>query len=449
MGNILFLFIILLLILWFCLLMSKRILIAPAFCFTISFIFSTGYALFSLDYIQLDMSFSTFLVLASGVLLFALACFEIQFLSASKSTQSTFKNNYLSSTGTIDEPQLIITPLVLVSYIFIALWVIYGYRSFYTRTTGLSSFTAAMYTYRHATMFTSQKVEYVSNYLLFARRFCVASGYIFSYVLFHSIVNKYKINKPLVIINIILAIFLNTLSGSRGPAITYIMTMVMQFYLIYGNKKQWIKVIKFKHVFIGVGIFLAVVFTFQLTGNLLGRSSTKTLADYLAVYVSAPIKNLDTFLCDGKFGSKIENNQTFVYVVNYIGKLFGVSSWTHTTDQPFQYNMYGYGLGNVYTTFYAFLYDAGVFGLVFYTVLMAVICQISFMKAIKIHKSSKAKVRISILVYSYIVPYLLMSFFSNKFYENIFNQLFWLYLFIWCISSSFLFRIKIKTRFKF
>lgn len=439
------LFVCLLVMLWFCHMSSKRILLTPQFCFLVSFILATGYALISNDYIQLDMSFKTFVVLLGGVYLFVVVSLVYMSLKSNVNVRSYLFSEVQNKQkfGSLEAP-ISIDSWLLIVFLLIEIWVTISYRSFYLGTTGLSTYAEALYTYRFQTMFTSNEVEYVSSYLLLARRLCVASGYVFSYLMIHARIYKYKSHNILLLANIVMTVILNTLSGSRGPAVTYVIAIVIQYYLMLGNSKGWINVIKFKHICLALGIAAAIICSFELFGNILGRSSTKTLADYLAVYISAPLKNLDSFIEEGKFGAPIAENQTLVYAVNYLAKVLGISSWTHSTYQPFRYNSYGRGLGNVYTTFYAFLYDGGILGLIFFTVLMAIICQIVFRKATKVLAEKKKRIRISIIAYSYIVPYLLQCFFSNKFFENIFNPLFCLYLVAWFAFSYYLTHIKIK-----
>lgn len=435
MVNTIILFVILILILWMCVISSRKILITPAFCFTLSFIISIGYALFSNTYIELNMSYKTLLCIGGGVAIFALSCIIL------KKSVLTYKNKSITNDFLYEVRPLYIDKKFLIVFLILELFIIYKYRKFYMNTTGLSSYADAIYMYRNAVMFTEQKMQSISSYILLLRRICVASGYLFSYVLFHSSIYKYKVPRKLLILNIVLIIYLNTLSGSRGPAITYILTMAVQVYLLYGNMRNWNKVIKFKHILYGIALFMVLIFGFETFGNMMGRNSTKTMTDYLAVYISAPVKNLDSFIREGEFGSHISNNQTFIYVVNWIANRFRIDQLYHNTDQPFRYNSSGRGLGNVYTTFYAFLYDGGIIGLVILTCIMALICQYLFLKSIK---KNKNRINICLMMYAYIVPYLGMSFFSNKFYENIFNPLFILYIVIWYIMEFILFRLKFK-----
>lgn len=437
MINTVLLFIILIVLLVICF-MSNKILINPATCFTASFVFSVGYALVSNSYIQLNLSVKTFSIICAGVCIFVITAI---------CTQKLLTNQLVWIR--LDRPEvkaieLNIHWIFLTGFILVQLFVIYEYKSFYTRAMGIGSFTQAMYEYRNTSMFTDEDVIYISNIILYLRRLCVASGYIFSYALFHSLLAGYKNHKILLSINILLSIYLNTLSGSREPAITYVLTMLVQLYLLYGDKNHWKNNFKIKH-FLGIGLLgIGMIYGFKEFGNMLGRQSTKTVGDYLAVYVSAPIKNLDGYIRTGKFGASIDQNQTFINIINWIAKRFGISSWSHGLDLPFQYNSYGKGLGNVYTTFYSFLYDGGIIGLIICVVLLAVICEISFLRATNIAKRNNSKLNIYILCYAYIVPNLAMSFFSNKFYENIFNPLFILYLFIWIVLSYIFFDIRLE-----
>ena len=93
------------------------------------------------------------------------------------------------------------------------------------------------------------------------------------------------------------------------------------------------------------------------------------------------------------------------------------------------------------------MYDAGWGGLIFYTLVMAIISQIFFKKAVNCnHYDNKPKIKLPILIYSYMVPALVQCFFSNKYYESIFNPLFWMYIVVWCISTYAIRNIKISIR---
>ena len=70
----------------------------------------------------------------------------------------------------------------------------------------------------------------------------------------------------------------------------------------------------------------------------------------------------------------------------------------HITRSSFTF-INGYELGNVASIFEPFLHDMGYFGVIFYTVLMAVISQIAYQEAIR--PKAKNKIYISVIVYSH------------------------------------------------
>ncbi|WP_353057365.1 oligosaccharide repeat unit polymerase [Lactiplantibacillus pentosus] len=75
-------------------------------------------------------------------------------------------------------------------------------------------------------------------------------------------------------------------------------------------------------------------------------------------------------------------------------------------------------LGNVYTTFYAFLYDFGYKGVVVLVMLMSLVSQFIFGKVRQF--SRQGDISIYALIYGRIAVCLILSFFSDKFYEGIF-----------------------------
>ena len=158
--------------------------------------------------------------------------------------------------------------------------------------------------------------------------------------------------------------------------------------------------------------------------------------------MSAEIKNLEIFLGYDSFGTDFSHCQTMIYVANFWGKLTGNMSIVHELDLPFRY-VNGYGLGNVATAYYAYIYDKGYFGVLIYTTLMAVICQMIFQRMIRKNRSNKL-LSMSIIVYSYVYFLISFSFFSNKFYENVFTLTFVKYLISWWIIKILLEKVHFK-----
>lgn len=157
-----------------------------------------------------------------------------------------------------------------------------------------------------------------------------------------------------------------------------------------------------------VGLLL---FKYMAVGREVGSYST---FDYLAEYVGAEIPNLDTFLTntDIPVVRDLPGYMTFANNYGYLGEKLGIDSWVYTFDLPFLRSN-GYDMGNVYTTFYAYLYDFGYWGLVPLVALMAACSQLTFELAFR-----RGFLGIACgVLYGKMASTLLLSFFSNKFYE--------------------------------
>lgn len=87
-----------------------------------------------------------------------------------------------------------------------------------------------------------------------------------------------------------------------------------------------------------------------------------------------------------------------------------IDSWVYELDLPFLRSN-GYVCGNVYTTFYAYLYDFGVTGVIVLMILMGLISQVLYQKATKPSKRNRRySINLWIIVYSYVFYSLAFSF---------------------------------------
>ena len=90
---------------------------------------------------------------------------------------------------------------------------------------------------------------------------------------------------------------------------------------------------------------------------------------YLAFYCGAEIKNLDIFLNSTKTKPAIWGEQTFVNLVKAIGRFFISGFDQYYLINPYQ-SVNGYYLGNVYTTFKAYIHDFGYIGMIILIIIM-------------------------------------------------------------------------------
>ena len=175
---------------------------------------------------------------------------------------------------------------------------------------------------------------------------------------------------------------------------------------------------------------------FVLYAKIMGRNmQSNSIFDYLSVYLGAEVKNLDLFLQEKNNIEKntIWGSQTFIAIIATWGKKIGFNGYhEYKLDLPFR-SVNGVGLGNVYTTFYPYIYDFGYIGCIVLVAIMAILSQVCYEIIKKIR--GKKNVQICVLIYGVIYSCLLLSFFSNKFFENIFSMNFIKYIVIWFLLN--------------
>lgn len=223
--------------------------------------------------------------------------------------------------------------------------------------------------------------------------------------------------------NILLYILLSFMGGGRSEVFRIITAAMFMWYIFYRTKQGNnfnVKKVLVKFAFIMLLVSLAFIgFVF-----IVGRTNADLDFEYiimaLFIYAGAPIFNLDIYLgnpwqqTQGIFGEI-----TFIKLINWIGRTFEISSLVYKYDLPFL-SYQNYNLGNVYTTFYAFIYDFGLVGVVVLTGIMAAICMWLYNKVMTA-KKTESNINFIVICYAYLVNDLIMLSFSNRFFETIAN----------------------------
>ncbi|MGT2926486.1 O-antigen polymerase [Streptococcus cuniculipharyngis] len=239
-----------------------------------------------------------------------------------------------------------------------------------------------------------------------------------SYLTVYVIVNNFIVTKRVKwsqILTVILLVIGMYFSGSRSP-IFRVMTFTAFIYyaLSVRNGLQIFQKRKIFRKFIRWAIVLIILFLSTL--SLYGRTNSYNIFHYLFIYFGAPLWNLDTFIQNYDLPrlTEVFGEQTFISFYNSFLKS------GFLLNLPFVRANATYGLGNVYTTFYQFLYDFGWFGVVPLVTILAGYYSISYRKIME--AKSAINFDFSLFVYAYLFNDLVMLFFSNRFYETILNK---------------------------
>lgn len=428
----------LLLLVVFSFLLNDRDIIAPAVLFSASITIGVLFASFYVKKWELNLHMNTFLVLLLGVFEFTMVSFLVKKLTIVRISDRKRDLTWKPQLIHIEESMTLLYIVFEILAIYYSIYVIV--RLF---NGSMSHFTESTLRYRDQNMFTSEKVA-LPTMASYTRAIVDAGGYWFGYVLINNYFVNRKINYKYVII-VLLSATSSYLLGGRNGIISMIVVLICSWFIISNKASSYFKTVKVSTIMKLLALTIVVLSSFESLAFLIGRTGFKSAQgiDYLAVYIGAPIKNLDTFLQGPLYKQSGFESQTFINLMNVIGPKLHLTNRIIVLDLPFRY-VGTLTLGNVYTTFYAFIYDFGYRGVVILVALMAFISQSVY----EFVRNSKRTFypAYSNLIYAFMASTLIMSFFSNKFYEQIFNKGFVRMLIIWGIFDVVFCRIIFRQK---
>lgn len=254
-----------------------------------------------------------------------------------------------------------------------------------------------------------------------------------------NIIVKKKFNFIL-FLNLLLGLTTPLLTGARGDSIVFLIALAILGYFIVKEQHNW-NSSNTKYVVLGIIGVVLFVFVFEWSASLVGRNmENSNLGEYISTYMGAEIANLNEFIKTRTFPIKgdIFGQQTFVTILPTLSRLFRFALPEYKLDIPFQI-LNGHNTGNVATIFYSWLYDFGYIGVGILTVVVSSVGEICY-------KFAKKSTGLGIikLVYSYIGALITLSFFSNRFFENL-NVNFIYMIVFWIILKYILFRREKKN----
>lgn len=416
----------------------KKDLAAPAVLFIAGFVYCASWACaYAEDWGLANMRSDTFFVILGGCLSFLLTSVSVH--AVFKRIRPEEKRDVNSKKSSALPAFNIPTWFKVVACMFMAAALVASLKSVIDITNGSwSNIPVAINSYDRLTKFDSEIVK-VPLYVTLARMVATALAYWFLYVFISGLFKNGKKWRRIDWLSL-LVVFIDVLillsNGGRNGVVNMLIAAIVFLIVLYYKKHAINYLLKPRWWLLAIILFVGFLFAFPKINILLGRNVAKDTNYYLAIYSGAEIKNLDIFLEQREDGSFINsgNNQTFVSINNTIIKLLHRGA-PYKLDLPFRKTTTKDGrvlsLGNVYTTFYQFIYDFGFLGVAWCSALAALISQFFYEKARRVKNGMTPS--IYILISGYISSSLLLSFFSNKFYEQNFNKGFIANILVWSL----------------
>ena len=308
------------------------------------------------------------------------------------------------------------------------------------------SFITVMYWYREWHMFSSKYDVNISSLASNMRLVSIAVSYIWIYILVNNFICKKKGKYTgLMLGSLALGVLNCVILGARGEAIQLVVAVYAIYCFLQRKYNDWKPNIKLKQLVLTAIIAMSFLLGFKATGDMLGRSSVKnyniSAIDEVAKYLGAEIANLNIYLSNRKSWEKtFPGGQTFGNILGWIANKLNID-WTITNYLPFQ-KVNNISLGNVYTTFYAYICDFGFLGNIVLTAILAIIVQIIY-EYMAVEKK-KEVINYKIIINSYLIFLIAFSFFGERFFSYVLNISFIKYLIIWKALIWYITKIKFK-----
>ena len=232
-----------------------------------------------------------------------------------------------------------------------------------------------------------------------------AMAYAWLFLAMRSVVVRSLRNDYLAVINVLAAVPMTLISGGRNSLIQLGVAALTYWALFRRQNNRWKGMrLGFRTVLKFVAIALVGLASFKPLLSLMGRKAgDSTMYEYLSIYIGAPIKNLDAYLTNSMSPSlAVKSTQwgdmTLASTRASFPQIFGKTVLDWMQWQPFQ--RYGErSLGNVFTTYYAFIFDWGIAGAMLAIVLIAALSQLCYESAVFALQYGKAGIPISMMLY--------------------------------------------------
>lgn len=394
---------------------SKNDYLNPAVIFSLIFLMSSVMCLFALTYLKLEFHAELLVILNVSYLVFTL--FSI--FNQGKSKGHIDKEKSALQLQSIHLPFIINLGIICCAILLI--WVEYRYLGQLAQAAGRggASLSERIALYDNLLKFYPKQLENLRvgkpSYYQGLSILTLSLGYINAYLIAHNLVAVRK-TSFLEIINFILFILFMYFGGSRSTIVRLLTFVIIVYYILFiRSTKDKRKVRKVIRKFYYFAIITVVIFLASL--SLYGRTNVYSPFHYLFVYTGAPLYNLDVFIQNSDFpvSQELFGQQTFFRFYDFWIRRLRLE--TYELALPFVRYSADYGLGNVYTTFYQFLYDFGYSGIVPLISLIAYFYTNNYNKLL-VNNKLGGKVEFRLFVYAYLFNDLLMLFFSNRFYET-------------------------------
>lgn len=254
----------------------------------------------------------------------------------------------------------------------------------------------------------------VQQTIKYIKGFAYVSAYVFSYNVFlpNAITRRIIKKNAIYLIPGIIYIAQCLLNGGRYTALAFIIGFVFMMYLLIQFRDNWKHKLKCKTLVIAITFVFAIFVLFWAIKELVGRTSTATLIEYITEYIGGPYELFSLYLESPPSSFCFES---FAGIINSFNKL-GLTDLPIRTYHEFRFSNTNILIGNVYTAFRSYYNDFGIIGVGSLSFIMSCVFNIAYHKlrfSMNLKKSAFLVVLYSSLLYTVV-----FNFFVDYFYAR-------------------------------
>lgn len=405
-------------------LLSNGELLSPSVGICVGFVIAIDAAVYNISYWNLNISWKTFIVISSGLVIFMVVQFLVQAFYEKRYAGYQRLNHVIfypiESVNDDEEIDIRVGKVViLIICVILVSWLYYReVVRFVSVYRGRLNWTETMYYFRHYSSYGHASIS-IPGYIEQTYQMMVLSGYYFIYILVHNYVATRKMNKSLVVlvVCILLSSFLNS---SRIEIIRFPLAAMTFYGMFYEWKTGKSIKIKPKTLLTLLNVFILICILFVLLKSVAGRIDNRDPFYYITYYLGQSIHNLNRFLSYNHQNPEIIGKETFYGFNHLLGLITGDARYKYVAHKEFQFYR-GMSIGNVYTTFRAFIHDFGYVGHVILTFLFSLMVNIFYyhIKMYKYKSSIKKSNMFCLIFYGFIIYAVYVAFYADYFFYNI------------------------------
>ena len=422
--------------LWLVVMIKEKDILCPDSIICLSYIVATLSAVYNYSVWEYDIHSKTVMIISTGILAFIVTSCFISLFKRKKSKIEIPELNEIIVNKNI---------MFLLNLASIVIFLLYGY--FFIKGiggfSGLANIEIAMRKYRYQLLHTD--VDYIPTIINLLSKYCRALAFVSGYILINNAIyykkNKIRIRSVLqFLLPILIFIPFPLMTGSRFDLISYLIFMVMVWYIITKkNNMLRINIMNFIKFFL---ILVLILLVFSETRTIIGRDNNSDTISYATSYFGGSIIDFDMYLQDDKSNDEYIGQELFSSLRKFLVQIHLIDEVSKNESLGmFRYSPNGTIIGNVYTAFRKMYNDFGIFGVIFFQIIMS--CVFNYYYYYCLIKRNNKYIDTSIIIYSCLYFCLAFHSYSEFFYSTVisFNYVA-LFLFI-ILIVKFMSKVKI------